>query len=113
MPEQEASQLMPCACAGLYRIFSGPGQIADGLIVNARNPDRLQLSSARQVRQAHAIAPIGLDTRAHKLRHQRGRDDLAFEAGLVEFALQAIACRTSFIYDMDLRRISQSTKAFE
>jgi len=95
-------QLLACLALLSLHVITRPGQVAHGLLLGIRHPDRRQIATAGQPGQLEGIPPIGLDPFAGRLRNPRGRHHLDVVAARQQLAVQTIPTGPGLIDKLQL-----------
>ncbi len=81
----------------VHGILAGPGQVADGLVLDLGNVDRVEVTGTQQAGERDGVAAIGLDPIPRPLRDERGGDRMAGQLLAGEIAVQPVAARAGLV----------------
>jgi hypothetical protein len=84
-------------------IFTGAHEIARGLLVRRRDPDRRDLTKPKQPRQPLGVPPVGLDPVGRRPDPRRRRDNAADPRPGTR-TREPVPSRPGLVHDLDWRR---------
>ena len=105
LAQQEALQLLARLAHLLDGIHPGTDEVAHRFMRRIGHSNRDQLTSSVQARQGECIATVGFDVIAGADRNQRGRDDTAIVAALLQLSMQSVAAWSGLIAERQPARM--------
>jgi hypothetical protein len=94
-PKQEGLETMLGGLQIDERIFTGAGEITDGLVIDLRDVDGSEVPGSQKPGELESVATVGLDVIAGLARDERGSDDEAID--LLRGEVEDVAAGTGFV----------------